>query len=65
MAVVREVDAVKGDRDVELHGRRPERIVVAIVKRSAFHQVIRQDQRYRAEIFDSAARLADREIDLV
>ena len=41
MAVVREVDAVKDDGDVEIHRRRPKRVVVVIVKRPALYQVVR------------------------
>ncbi len=44
VAVVREIDAVKRNRDIEIHGGRPKRIIIGIVKRPAFDQVVRQDQ---------------------
>ena len=42
VTVVRQIDAMKGDRNIEINGRSPKRIIIWIVKRPAHDLVIRQ-----------------------
>ena len=65
VTVMRQIDPMERNRNIEIDSGRPKRIIVAVVKRPAFHLVVGQDQGDRAKFFNCAARFDYGQLDVV